>query len=42
MYNLNFLAEISEKLAKRFGEKVMICLVANLSIDNLINLANEV
>jgi hypothetical protein len=32
-------AEISEILRKRFGEKVMCCLVATLSVENLIKLA---
>lgn len=40
-FDLNYLAEISEKLSKRFGEKVMVCLVANLSIENLISLVND-
>ena len=35
------LEAISEKLTKRFGEKVMVCLIANLSIENLINLVND-
>jgi len=39
MANINYLAEISEILCNRFGEKVMIALVTNLSIENLIKLA---
>ena len=35
-------AEISEILRKRFGGKVMCCLVATLSIENLIKLAADV
>ena len=39
MPNINYLAEISEILCNRFGEKVMIALVTNLSIENLAKLA---
>ena len=39
MANINYLAEISEILCNRFGEKVMIALVTNLSIENLAKLA---
>lgn len=45
MANINYLAEISEIseiLCNRFGEKVMIALVTNLSIENLIKLAADV
>jgi hypothetical protein len=39
--SIDQLAAISEKLAKRFGTKVMVALVANLTIENLIKLAAE-
>lgn len=39
--SVNQLALISEKLANRFGTKVMCVMVANLSIENLIKLAAE-